>query len=216
MTGARATDPDGGGDDDDGGDAARQGRVDRVAGIVLAGGAGRRFGGAKQLALLRGEPLLAHVLRAVRAVGRLDPIVVVLGAHAEAIRAGVDFAGVEPVDCPDWAEGQAASLRAGAAGVGDVDAAAVLLGDMPFVTPEVIAGAIDRLTGDHDAVRTLYAGKPGHPVVLGRRVLDRVPELRGDVGARDLLRSFRVRDWEGGDLCDPTDIDTPEQLAGAS
>ncbi|MCA1690115.1 MAG: NTP transferase domain-containing protein [Actinobacteria bacterium] len=204
-------------DDGDGdGGAARRGRVDRVAGIVLAGGAGRRFGGPKQLALLRGEPLLAHVLRTVGAVARLESVVVVLGAHAEAIRAKVDFAGVRVLECPDWAEGQAASLRAGVAGVGDVDAAVVLLGDMPFVSPEVIAGAIDQLAGEHDAVRTLYAGRPGHPVVLGRRVLDRVPELRGDVGARDLLRSFGVRDWEGGHLCDPTDIDTPEQLAGAS
>ena len=184
-----------------------------VAGIVLAAGAGTRFGGAKQLARLNDEPLLAHVLRAVRAVDRLDPVVVVLGAHAAAIRAEVDFAGLRVIDCPDWAEGQAASLRAGVAAVGDVDAAVVLLGDMPFVTPAVIAGAIDQLTGDHAAVRTRYAGKPGHPVVLGRRVLDRVPELEGDVGARDLLASVRVREWEGGHLCDPTDIDTPEQLA---
>ncbi len=61
-------------------------------------------------------------------------------------------------------------------------------------------------------MRTLYGGEPGHPVVLGRRVLDVVPTLRGDVGARDLLRSFRVAGWEAGHLCDPTDIDTPEQL----
>jgi CTP:molybdopterin cytidylyltransferase MocA len=43
-------------------------------------------------------------------------------------------------------------------------------------------------------------------------VLAAVPELRGDVGARDLLRSFRVHEWEAGHLCDPTDIDTREQL----
>ena len=43
-------------------------------------------------------------------------------------------------------------------------------------------------------------------------MLDRVPELRGDVGARELLLDARVREWEAGHLCDPTDIDTPEQL----
>ncbi len=186
----------------------------KVAGIVLAAGAGRRFGGPKQLALLDGRPLLAHVLDQAWSVPALDPLVVVLGAHAEAIRAGVDLTGAEVVECADWAEGQAASLRAGVAAAGrSVGAALVLLGDMPFVTAQVMAAAVDHLTGGWDAVRTLYGGRPGHPVVLGRRVLDAVPTLRGDVGARELLRSFRVRTWEGGHLCDATDIDTPEQLA---
>jgi CTP:molybdopterin cytidylyltransferase MocA len=51
-------------------------------------------------------------------------------------------------------------------------------------------------------------------VLLGRPVLDAVPSLHGDVGARQLLESgaFRVREWQAGGLCDPTDIDTPEQL----
>jgi CTP:molybdopterin cytidylyltransferase MocA len=175
--------------------------------IVLAAGAGRRFGGAKQLAVVRGRPLLQHVVDVAPA-----PAVVVLGAHAGEIRAAIDFGEVQVVAAPDWEEGQAASLRAGVAAVGDVDAAVVLLGDMPFVTPQVVAGAIDHWSPRWDAVRTTYNGRPGHPVVLGRRLLDRVPELHGDVGARDLLRDARVREWEAGHLCDPTDIDTPEQL----
>jgi len=175
--------------------------------IVLAAGAGRRFGGPKQLAPLRGRPLLQHVVDAAP-----DPLTVVLGAHADAVRAGVDLDGVNVVVCDDWEEGLAASLRCGVAAVGTVDAAVVLLGDMPFVTPQVMVGALDHLTARWDAVRALYDGEPGHPVVLGRRVLDAVPDLRGDVGARDLLRSFRVREWEAGHLCDSTDIDTPEQL----
>lgn len=180
-----------------------------LAFIVLAAGAGRRFGGPKQLAPLAGRPLLQHVVDAAP-----DPLTVVIGAHAEQVRAAVDLDGIEVVVCADWEEGQAASLRAGVAAVGDVDAAVVLLGDMPFVTPQVIAGAADHLTRRWDAVRTLYRGAPGHPVVLGRRVLHAVPSLRGDVGARDLLRAFRVREWEAGHLCDPADIDTPEQLEG--
>jgi CTP:molybdopterin cytidylyltransferase MocA len=120
-------------------------------------------------------------------------------------------------ECDDWAAGQSASLRAGVAAAGaGVEAAIVLLGDMPFVTPQVIAGAVDRLGPGWDAVRTVYGGRPGHPVVLGRRVLAEVPGLAGDVGARELLRSFRVREWEAGGLCDPTDIDTPDQLDGAA
>jgi molybdenum cofactor cytidylyltransferase len=178
-----------------------------VAFIVLAAGAGRRFGGAKQLAPLAGRPLLQHVVDAAP-----DPLTVVLGAHADEVRAAVDLDRAQVVVCDDWEEGVAASLRTGVAAVGDVDAAVVLLGDMPFVTPQVIADAVDHLTGRWDAVRTLYGGEPGHPVVLGRRVLAAVPDLCGDVGARDLLRSFRVRGWEAGHLCDPADIDTRQQL----
>jgi len=175
--------------------------------IVLAAGAGRRFGGPKQLAPLGGRPLLQHAVDAAP-----DPLTVVLGAHADEVRAGIDLDGARVVVCEDWEEGQAASLRAGVAAVGAVDAAIVLLGDMPFVTTQVIIGALDQLTTGWDAVRTLYGGKPGHPVVLGRRVLSAVPSLRGDVGARDLLRSYRVREWEAGQLADPVDIDTREQL----
>ena len=66
--------------------------------------------------------------------------------------------------------------------------------------------------GRHLAVRATYDGAPGHPVLLERRLLDHVGELRGDTGARDLLVGDHVRAWECGRLCDPTDIDTPERL----
>ncbi|HZU40505.1 MAG TPA: nucleotidyltransferase family protein [Solirubrobacteraceae bacterium] len=184
----------------------------RIGCVILAAGEGRRFGGPKQVALWRGRPLLAWVLDAALSVPALDPVVVVLGAHAGAVRAAVDLSAVACVEVAGWEEGQAASLRAGVAAAGDVDACAVLLGDMPGVSAQVIAGALDRFAPGVDAVRTVYGGIPGHPVVLGRRVLERVPELRGDVGARELLAAARVRTWEAGHLCMATDIDTPEQL----
>jgi CTP:molybdopterin cytidylyltransferase MocA len=191
-------------------------RVVRIGCIVLAAGAGRRFGGAKQLARLDGRPLLSHVLGVVASVPVLDPVVVVLGAHAEAIRAEVDFGSLRVVECAGWEEGQSASLRAGALAVGDVDAAVVLLGDMPFVTVAVIEAAVAELTEEFDVVRAIYDGEVGHPVVLGRAVLDALPGVSGDVGARDLMRSFRVRRWDAGAFGNPLDIDTPEQLDAAA
>lgn len=185
-----------------------------VGALVLAAGAGRRFegGGPKQLADLRGEPVLAHVLRAVAAVPGLAPRVLVLGARADEIARVIDPGSFAVTVAPDWAEGQAASLRAGIAALGDIDAALVCLGDQPLITSEVIAATLAAAGPDDDAVRAAYAGVPGHPVLLGRRVLDRVAGLRGDVGARDLLAEMRVRTWEAGHLCDPADIDTREQL----
>lgn len=184
----------------------------RVGGLILAAGEGRRFGGAKQLAEVRGRPLLWHAVAAILAVPALDPVVVVLGARADDVRAGVDLQRARTVVCPDWAEGQAASLRCGVAALGDVDAAVVTLGDQPFITPAVIAGVLQFDPARHDAVRATYAGRPGHPVLLARPLLDRVGELRGDVGFRDLLEGARVRRFECGELCNPVDVDTRAEL----
>ena len=182
-----------------------------IGGIVLAAGEGKRFGGCKQVAVLDGRPLLEHAVRAMLAVPAIAPVVVVLGAHADAVREKVDLSGVDVVVCERWAEGQSASLQAGVAALGDVEAAVITLGDQPFISPQVIAGVLDH-RGRHLAVRATYDGKPGHPVLMERRLLDHVTELDGDVGARPLLDGPHVFAWEAGRLSDPTDIDTPERL----
>ena len=149
--------------------------------------------------------------RSMLAVPSISPVVVVLGAHADAVREAVDLDGADVVVCDNWADGQSASLQAGVAALGEVEAAVITLGDQPFISAEVIAGALGQ-RGRHLAVRATYDGKPGHPVLLERRLLDHVSELEGDHGARKLLEGPHVFAWEVGRLCDPTDIDTPERL----
>jgi molybdenum cofactor cytidylyltransferase len=208
-----------------------------IAGVVLAAGGASRFGSPKQLAELDGVPLLQHAIDAVLAVPAVDPVVVVLGASAERVREAVLLGGAaaplptaseqaattvplraaRQVVCPDWAEGMAASLRCGVAAVGDPDWVVVTLGDQPRVTSQVIAAVVDTAVSAPpgvDAVRAMYDGVPGHPVVLSRAMLPGVAKLRGDVGARELLGSASVRTFEAGRLCDPADVDTPEELEG--
>ena len=186
-----------------------------IAGVVLAAGSGSRFGtSAKQLAELDGIPLLEHALRAVEAVPAIERIVVVLGARADEILAAVDLGDAEPVVCADWADGQAASLRCGIEAVGDADAAVLTLGDMPRITPQVIARFAD-IAGEHGTrsrARAVYGGVPGHPVVLGRDYFERVVALRGDVGAREVLKAIGAHPIECRHLCSPADVDTPEAL----
>jgi CTP:molybdopterin cytidylyltransferase MocA len=180
-----------------------------IGALVLAAGEGRRFGGTKQLAELDGRPLLEHALAAVEGV---SPRVVVLGHAADAIRSEVDLHGARAVVCPDWAEGQAGSLRCGLAALADVDAVLVVLGDQPGITAAAVEAVITA-AGEEDAVRSTYDGTAGHPVLLRRPLLDRAGELRGDTGFRDLLRDARVREVEIGHLADAADIDTREELA---
>jgi CTP:molybdopterin cytidylyltransferase MocA len=188
-----------------------------IAGVVLAAGGASRFGGPKQLAELDGLPLLEHAIRSIESVPAIERVVVVLGARADEVRAGVDFGATEVVVCDDWATGQSASLKTGIAAIADTaDAVVITLGDMPRITPQVIARFAD-LAAEHGAgsrARAVYDGVPGHPVVLGSAYFDAVAAIEGDIGARELLRSIGVQKIECSHLCDAIDIDTPADLEG--
>ena len=181
-----------------------------VAGLVLAAGAGTRFGTSpKQLADFHGRPLLEWAVRAQCDVAELDRVVVVLGSHAGEIAAAVDFGRAQAVVCEDWASGQAWSLRRGVAALvdgGEVLKVVVTLGDAPLVTPEIIR----MFVAQPPRARAVYRGRPGHPAVLGPEEIAALVSLEGDEGARGLLRGGpRV---EVGHLCSGRDVDTPEDL----
>ncbi|MGH2915088.1 MAG: nucleotidyltransferase family protein [Solirubrobacteraceae bacterium] len=179
-----------------------------AAGLVLAAGAGTRFRPAvKQLADLCGRPLLQWAIGAACAVRELSRVVVVVGAHADAVLAGVELGRAQAVVCEGWADGQSASLRCGLRALGDgVERVVVTLGDAPLVTPEVIA----LLASAPPRARAVYRGRPGHPVVLGADEIAAARSLRGDRGARELLRGGATIDV--GHLCCGRDVDTPEDL----
>jgi len=181
-----------------------------IAGIVLAAGDGTRFGGIKQLARLDGRPLLQHALEAVEAT-EVSPVVVILGAAADEIVAEVDLRGATPVVCDRWAEGPAASLACGLSELPGCEAAVVTLGDQPRLAPEAIRRVISA-RGAQPAVRATYGGEPGHPVLLEHELFDRMRDVSGDHGARNLLRSLPVRTVECEDLGGGQDVDTTAQL----
>jgi len=178
------------------------------AGLILAAGAGTRFagGGPKLLADLDGRPLLQHAVDALTAVAELDRVVVVLGAHAEEVQGAIDFGRAEPVVCPGWSEGMAASLRCGAAALAGAERVIVALGDAPGLPPQLIRRFLDAAPGS----RAVYGGRPGHPVVLGAPQLERLAGLHGDRGARDLLEGGEQ--IECGDLAPGRDVDTTGDL----
>jgi molybdenum cofactor cytidylyltransferase len=180
--------------------------------IVLAAGAGARFGGCKQLARLHGRPLIEHALAAARATPT-DATLVVLGAEAAAIEAAADLREAQVVTCEDWAAGQGASLRAGlrAAGAGCA-AAVVTLGDEPFVRPEAGERLIAARAPGIRSLRAVYGSRAGHPVLIERALFPRLTAAGAPPSPRDVLRQAGTRAVDCTDLGDPADVDTPAQL----
>ena len=189
---------------------------ERVAVVLLAAGRGSRFGAEapKTLARLGRRPLVTHAVAAATRSG-LRPVVVVVGCQAPDVAAAAG-ALAEVVENPDWEQGMSTSLRAGlAAVIGDptVTAVAVALADQPRIGAE----SYRRLAAAHRegaqlAVAT-YAGKRGHPVLIGRAHFDEAMRMVGDEGARSLLAAHDVVDVPCDGTGDAADVDTPADLA---
>jgi molybdenum cofactor cytidylyltransferase/nicotine blue oxidoreductase len=182
-----------------------------VAGLVLAAGGGRRYGMPKALVEYGGSLLVERAVRTARAV--CDPVLVVLGARAVDVWRAADLDGATVLANREWESGMASSLRTGLDGLrgwpGRVDAALVLLVDMPGMTP----AALERVAGHARpgalAVAT-YDGVRGHPVLLGREHWAGVAESAvGDEGARRYLAAHEVTEVDCTGLADPLDLDVP-------
>jgi CTP:molybdopterin cytidylyltransferase MocA len=182
-----------------------------IAGLLLAAGAGRRYGMPK--ALVEDGAWLRRSV-ATLSEGGCDSVLVVLGASAdEAAKLVPDTA--DTVVATDWAEGMGASLRTGLAELlrtadPRVQAALVHLVDLP----DVDASVVRRLAGWASPAVVARAGfesQPGHPVLLGREHwADIVASASGDRGARDWLAGrsdLAVVDCS--DLASGVDVDRP-------
>ncbi|MCP2261761.1 nicotine blue oxidoreductase [Streptoalloteichus tenebrarius] len=188
-----------------------------VAGLLLAAGAGRRFGMPKALVECDGRLLVERAVNVLRS-GGCAPVVVVLGAAAAEVRRLARLGDAVLVDNPDWPTGMGSSLRAGLAALADGDARAVVVlpVDMPGVTAEAVRRVAAFARPDALAAAT-YGGVRGHPVLLGR---DHWPGValaaRGDVGARDYLRERQVRPVRCDEVASGEDFDLPGDVAAGN
>jgi CTP:molybdopterin cytidylyltransferase MocA len=187
-----------------------------VAGLLLAAGEGRRFGGPKALVRLDGELLVDRGVRLLSAAG-CAPVVVVLGASAREVAEQAAPSGAVVVVNDGWAEGIGSSLRTGLNALTDLHAPAVVIAlvDQPSVTPAVVTRLADQWRLGARAVVASYDGKPRNPVLLDASVWPQVCALaQGDVGAREWLRAHPEGVVAIGcdDIASDADIDTREDL----
>jgi molybdenum cofactor cytidylyltransferase len=197
---------------------AKPAKPGAVAALVLAAGQSRRMGQAnKLLAPVDGRPMVAHAVDAMLA-SRADPVIVVTGHQADAVRAALGERQVVWAHNPDYASGLSSSLAVGLAALpDDAEGVVIGLGDMPRITAAQIdrlIAAFNPLEGRAICVPTVR-GKRGNPVLFATRFVPEMREIGGDVGARHLLGEHveEVVEIELDDDAALLDIDTPEALA---
>lgn len=186
--------------------------------LILAGGAGRRFAsdgcGGKLLADLDGVPVICRLAERVLGVGFAE-VIAVTGAGDTTIKAVLAGADLRISHAPDWAEGMAATLRAGIAALApDAAGVCVFLGDMPLVPVGLCPKLTQAARQAGYAARPVVEGKPGHPVAFTRAAFADLIALDGDRGATALLAAREdVAYVETADRGALLDIDTPGDLA---
>jgi molybdenum cofactor cytidylyltransferase len=174
-------------------------------GVLLAAGAGRRYGKPKVLV----DGWLDAAVGALRDGGCAD-VILVLGA---AVVPAPD--GVTAITTPDWQQGLSASVRTGLdqADRMHADYAVLHVIDTPDVGPAVVGRVLGRaMTSRSGLARAYFGDRPGHPVVMARRHWpDVLAQISGDQGAAAYLRNRQdVEIVDCTDLASGYDIDEPQ------
>ncbi len=181
--------------------------------IVLAAGASTRFGSAKQLARVGGHPLLQMaVTRAGDVAGHA--VLVVLGAHASELTPLLAHSQASVIINREWREGMASSIRAGVARLPpSCTAVLLLLVDQVAITREDLQRLVSAWRRQPEYIAAAHYGAiTGVPAIFPRSTFAALQALRGDAGARQLLRRNPDRLVRVPMDRAAIDIDTPEDL----
>jgi CTP:molybdopterin cytidylyltransferase MocA len=189
--------------------------VSGVSAILLAAGAGSRFGGGKLLARFGGRTLIETALLGLRG-SPVDEIIVMVGKDAKELRQACAPYNVRMVENPNWAEGMSTSVRMGLRSCApEARAVVVSLADQPLVGAEAVERLIEAFEGGAEVAVATYSGKLRNPALFAREVWPLLlRELSGDEGARVALKHHPelITEVPCDDVADPTDVDTVEDL----
>lgn len=184
-----------------------------ICAILLAAGASKRFGSDKLLHPLAGQtPVALAALANLRAA--MPRVIAVVRPGAPVLENRLSAAGATVILCANADEGMGASLASAVRASGDVAGWVIALADMPYIRPETIKTIAASLAAGADIVAPAYHGERGHPVGLSARFRAQLEALRGDEGARSLLKqnpgAVTLIDVDDPGVC--RDIDTPDDL----
>ena len=185
----------------------------RIAALLLAAGASRRFGSDKRLHSIDGVPLLARTLDVYRRA--LPEVAVVIRPHQPDVAAIVRTANCRIVEAADARLGQSRSLAAGVRAMQGHDGLLIGLADMPFVEVDTLRLLVASMVAQpQQIVRPRSEGRPGNPIGFPSRLFESLTQIEGDQGARQIVAASD--DVVAVDVDDPgihQDIDRPPDLA---
>lgn len=185
-----------------------------IRAIILAAGESKRMGFPKMLLDFNGKSMLERVIENVRS-SEVSDIMVVLGAEREKLTQLVKRSDVNYCYNDHYKKGMLSSVRCGVANTpGDCDAVIIFQGDQPLITREIINRVIEAYrSGDKEIVIPVYKKKRGHPLLIGRKYLEKIDLLDDNEGLRSLayLYSDDVLEVETDDQAILRDFDTYDE-----
>ncbi|HLK85703.1 MAG TPA: nucleotidyltransferase family protein [Candidatus Binataceae bacterium] len=189
-----------------------------VEAILLAAGESRRMGYPKPLLRIGPHTFVEVLARAI--LPSVNRLIVVIGAHREAVRAAIPpDPRIAVVDNPDYRRGQLSSIKAALPQIGREAAAAMIhLADHPMVRPETFRAVVDEFRhGGKPIVIARHRGRRGHPVLFARDLFAELAAAPEEQGARAVVAGdpARVAYVDVDDAGVLADLDTPEDLARA-
>lgn len=190
-----------------------------TAGIILAAGISRRLGRPKQLVKIKGQTLVEIIVDA--ALGsKLERVVLVLGNEFEAVLQALGPRTKDPrlivIENTAFRGGMSGSIRLGLKRVNrNFPSVMFLLGDQALIRSETIDFLLDRFrSSDKDILVPVCRNKRGNPTIFSSRFYNQILNIRGDMGAREIIRDNPdcVNLVETDDPALFFDIDTPADL----
>lgn len=183
-------------------------------GVLLAAGKSGRFGGDKLTSVLP-DGLPMGVRAAQHLLAAVPEAIAVVRSRQSLLADQLARTGCRVVVNPSADLGLSSSLAVAVRESAAVAGWVVALGDMPWIRPETIAAIANCLQEGASLAAPSYAGQRGHPVGLAAHWRETLLRLRGDQGARELLREQAavLRTLEVSDPGVVRDVDLPADLA---